>query len=259
MGRVLVMAGVDEVWRCRYCSLACVRKVLVICGLVMSGVHVPAQAGTGAELQFDVVSIKLDRSGEQRGIISIPPDGDSVIVTNAPMYRIVGFAFNFQRNDLVLGGPEWTRTERWDIEAKVAPGELKAFHALTFTQQKAMLRSVLVERCRMQAHVVKKEVPVYALVVAKGGRKLHEVQPVPGASGEVAKVWDLTRTRGEIHGRAVPMEALMYALSDASIDRQVVDRTGLKGLYDFDLLWTPDDEAGAELKAGGADTGATGS
>lgn len=162
-----------------------------------------------------------------------------MVVINAPMYRIVGFAFDFQRNDRVLGAPDWTRTERWDIEAKVAQADLEVFHALTFKQQKAMLQSVLVERCKLQAHAEKREVPVYALVVQKGGVKMHEVEATE-------LPWDLIQKHGEIHGRAVPIAALMYALSDASLERQVVDRTGLTGTYNFDVLWTPTDEPQSE-------------
>jgi uncharacterized protein (TIGR03435 family) len=209
--------------------------------------------------QFEVVSIKQNMSGEERGLLQISPSGDRVIVRNAPMYRIVGFAFDFRRNDLVEGGPEWTRTERWDIDAKVSDADIAAFHALSFVQQKAMLQQVLIDRCAMRAHVEKKEVPTYALVVAKGGLKMHEVRPdemppvVRDAKGNVVQEWDLTQKHGEVRGRAVPMEALMYGLSTASLDRQVVDHTGLKGEYNFDLAWTPEDEAGG-ADAGLADT-----
>ena len=182
-------------------------------------------------------------------MLQISPDGDRLVVTNAPMYRIVGFAFNFLRSDLVLGVPDWARTERWDIEAKVAEADLPAFHALNFVQQKAMLQQVLMERCRMQAKVEKREVPVYALAVAKSGLKMHEVQPnemspvVKDDKGQVVNEWDITQKPGEIRGRAVPMEAMMYAMSNVSLGRQIVDHTGLKGLYNFDLVWTPELEA----------------
>ncbi len=211
--------------------------------------------------QFDVVSIKLDHSGEPRGFLQISPEGDRLIVVNAPMFRIVQFAFNMQREDLVLNLPEWTRTERWDIEAKVAPADLAAFHALNLTQQKAMLQPVLMERCKMLAKVVKKEVPVFALVFAKSGLKMHELPPnempppVYDAKGNLVEDWDLVIKHGEIHGRAVPMGALMYALSNASLDRQVIDRTGLKGEYNFDLVWTPEEELDAQPKGAAANAG----
>jgi bla regulator protein BlaR1 len=226
-------------------------------GLILSAAALRAQPGVKTNLQFDVVSIKLDHSTEERGLLQIPSGGDRVIVTNVPMFRIVELAYNFQRKDLVLGAPEWAFTERWDIEAKVANADLEAFHALTFAQQESMLQSVLMSRCGLQAQVVKTEVPVYALVVAKSGLKMHEVSPseappvVHDANGKVVEDWDLTHRRGEIHGRFVPMEALLYALSDGSLGRQVIDRTGLKGRYNFDLLWTPDDQSDSQSKDAG--------
>jgi uncharacterized protein (TIGR03435 family) len=226
------------------------RQLLVLWALI--GTVSCASGQTNARpLKFDVVSIKLDKSGEPNGILQISPDGDRIIVTNAPMYRIVGFAFNFLRNDLVVGDPEWARTERWDMEAKVAEADLPAFHALDFVHKKAMLQQVLIERCKMEAKVEKREISVYALVVAKSGLKMHEVQPnemppvVRDKSGQVVSEWDISQKPGEIRGRAVPMEALMYVLSNVKLGRQIVDHTGLKGVYNFDLLWTPEEGSAA--------------
>jgi uncharacterized protein (TIGR03435 family) len=92
------------------------------------------------------------------------------------------------------------------------------------------------------------------LVIAKGGVKMHELRtsemtlPDYDAKGNLVQDWDLTMKHGEVHGRAVPIGALMYALSNASLDRQVIDRTGLTGEYNFDLTWTPEDELDAQPK-----------
>jgi uncharacterized protein (TIGR03435 family) len=229
-------------------------KLIIILGLLVGAGTASAQT-KAKPLKFDVVSIKLNRSGEPRGILQISPDGDRIIVTNAPMTRIVQFAFNFLRNDLVVGDPDWARTERWDIEAKVAESDVPAFHQLDFVQKKAMLQQVLIERCGMQAKVEKREIPVYALVVAKSGLKMHKVQPnemppvVHDKSGQVVSEWEITQKPGEIHGRAVPMEALMYVMSNVKLGRQIVDHTGLKAIYNFDLLWTP--EEGSTLTENG--------
>ena len=237
------------------------KKLLAWCAIIIAAIQAPGQSGVPPKLQFDVVSIKLDRSGAQHGYLQISPDGDRIIVVNAPMYRIVSFAFNFQRNDLVLGAPEWAHNERYDMEAKVAPADLPAFHALNFVQQKAMLQKVLIERCKMHALIQKKEIPVYALIVNKDGMKMHEIKPgdslpvVRDASGKVVDEWDLIQKHGEVHGRAVPMDAFMYALSNISVGRQVIDRTDLKGLYDFDLVWTPEEDGDGQTKGAADDTG----
>ena len=79
-----------------------------------------------------------------------------------------------------------------------------------------------------------------------------EVQPnelAPAGRDKTLSEWDLTQKPGEIRGRAVPMEAMMYAMSNVKLGRQIVDHTGLKGAYNFDLIWTPDEGSG------GADNG----
>jgi uncharacterized protein (TIGR03435 family) len=193
-------------------------------------------------LQFDVVSIKQNHSGDERGMITFAPDSDRVVVVNAPMYRIMEFAFSLQKTALVLGAPQWTYTDRWDMEAKVSAADLPVFRLLSFEEKEHMLQQVLAERCRMQASAGKKDVPVYALSVAKNGLKMHEEKPTgPG--------WDMTVKRGEIRGRAVPIEALAFNMVDASLGRPILDRTGLTGTYTFDLRWTPEDDPGKEAGA----------
>lgn len=202
-------------------------------------------------VRFDAISIKENRSGLERGGLEIPPQSDRIVVSNSPMYRIIAFAYDRQRNDLIEGLPEWTHSERWDIQAKVADEDIPAFTQLSFVQKKMMLQTVLADRCQLRAHLAKKEVPVYALEALKEGLKIHASTAAEVASAPAT--WDITVKRGQIHGRAVPMAALLYALSGVSLDRQVIDRTQLEGLYDFDLVWTPEDIA--DTHAGSTDKG----
>jgi len=202
-------------------------------------------------VRFDAISIKQNQSSLERGGVEIPPQSDRIVVSNAPMYRIVAFAYDRQRNDLIEGLPEWARSERWDIQAKVADEDIPAFTQLSFVQKKMMLQTVLADRCQMRAHLAKKEAPVYALEVLKNGLRMHSSEASEAASA--SQGWDITVKRGEIHGRAVPIAALLYALSGVSLGRQIIDRTKLEGLYDFDLVWTPEDVA--EAHPGGTDKG----
>ncbi len=197
------------------------------------------QAPVPPPIHFDAISIKENRGDAEQGGMEISPSSDRIFVTNAKMFRIIAFAYNRSRNDLIEGLPDWTRDERWDVQAKVADEDLSSFQNLTFEQKKLLLQVVLKERCNLRAHMAKKKVPVYALVVAKSGLRLHEAS-VPGKKAPAA-VWNIQVKRGEIEGHAVPMAALLYSLSGISLDRQVVDKTGLTALYDFDLKWTPDD------------------
>lgn len=198
------------------------------------------QLSTPGAIHLDVVSIKENRSGAEPGYLSIPPDGNRIVVTNSPMFRVIGFAFNRQRNDLIEGLPDWARDLRWDIEATIAEESVAAFKQMSFEQQKEVLQQVLQERCELIAHTGKEEVPVYALVVSKSGTKMKEVSPTRADAKKQG--WDMTQSAGRIDGRAIPMEALIYALSKIGLERQIIDRTGLTGRYDIALMWTPDDK-----------------
>jgi hypothetical protein len=71
-----------------------------------------ANPGTSAAVDFDVVSIKLNRSGDSRMAHSFPANGDSVTFTNVPLMMLIFYANNSDRPGKVIGLPEWTRTER---------------------------------------------------------------------------------------------------------------------------------------------------
>jgi uncharacterized protein (TIGR03435 family) len=92
------------------------------------------------------------------------------------------------------------------------------------------LRSLLADRFGLTIHRETTEQPVYALVAAKGGPKLKE-------SAEGANF--VRGGRGSITGQSVGLRMLVLNLSNV-LDRQVIDKTGLTGSYDFELKWAPD-------------------
>jgi len=85
-----------------------------------------AQTTQSLSVHLDVVSIKENHSEQEKGYLEIPPNGARIIVRNTPMFRIIGFAFNKQRNDLIEGLPQWTRDLKWDIEATIAEESILA-------------------------------------------------------------------------------------------------------------------------------------
>ena len=82
----------------------------------------------------------------------------------------------------ISGGPAWIRTERFDITAKVDEAEAQAFSKLSpydlKTQLRLMLQSLLEERFHLQVSFATKQLPLFALVVAKGGFK-RTIAPAP--------------------------------------------------------------------------------
>lgn len=220
--------------------------------------YVLAQANKES-IHFDAVSIRENNSGAEQGYMVVPPNGDRLIVKNTQMFRIIGFAFHKQRKDLIEGLPEWARDTHWDIEAVIAPESLSEFHKMSFDQQSELLKTILAGRCGLIAYETKKEVPVYDLVVSKSGLKMKEV-PAPDPEtatkrGAPSIGWDLTQRPGQIHARAITMDGFIYALSKAGLSRQVMDKTGLKGRYDINLRWTPEDAPSADQDDNGSPEG----
>jgi uncharacterized protein (TIGR03435 family) len=228
-------------------------KILFAIVLASCSLSSFAQATQPLSVHTDVVSIKENHSEEEKGYLQIPPNGSRIIVRNTPMFRIIGFAFNKQRNDLIEGLPQWTRDLKWDIEATIAQESIPVFQAMPFEEQKEVLQQILIDRCHFSAHPGEKEVPVFALTIAKYGLK---VKPVSAEETDAAPKpaaqsigWDLSQSRGKINARHLPIEGLLYALSKAGLSRQVVDRTGLTGRYDIHVEWTPDDSSGQDQDA----------
>jgi uncharacterized protein (TIGR03435 family) len=199
---------------------------------------------------FEVASVKPDRSGGTGAHIGLPPG--RFIATNVTVKVLIGFAYEGKQARLwlgdnqVSGGPSWLSSERYDVEAKVEDSLVeKGAETLPFRQRAApirlMVQSLLSDRFKLKVSHTTKELPVFALVIAKNGSKLTESthqEPM------------MTGGRGEIAGVKQSVEFLANILSwlPELEGREVIDETGLKGTYDFTLHWTPDQSQTAAFK-----------
>lgn len=156
---------------------------------------------------------------------------------NARLALVVRLAYDLQRFE--IDGPDWIDSEKFDIVAKVPPGATKR-------QLQWMLQDLLAQRFGMIAHFARKPMPMYALVVGKGALKLQASEGAgdPVVSHIYPDFKHLPRPNPPIPAhvvfRNVTMGDLAYQLSRLapdSIDRKVVDETGLAGAYDFALQW----------------------
>src|SRR4029077_10928479 len=80
-------------------------------------------------------------------------------------------------------------------------------------------------------HRETKERAVYALVVGKNGPRLHEVEAGPGRS---------LNKRNYLSAQKMSMSQLADSLS-RPVNLPVLDMTGIKGVFDIELKWAPDD------------------
>ena len=199
----------------------------------------PAAATDPRRISFDVVSIKRDKTGLGPATIQSPPNGDSITITNMSLRMMVGIAYDLPLHDQITGLPGWADTDSYDLNAKVATSDLPAFHMLLPRQRSPMLQPVLESCFHMNSHYQARELPAYALIIAKNGVKLTEVTPAIGPNG-LKDPGGIRRVgRAEIVAEGAPIANLLDVLAQ-QLGRPVVDQTGLKGNYNFTLQWTPD-------------------
>jgi uncharacterized protein (TIGR03435 family) len=195
-----------------------------------------AQSQAVQPLSFEVASIRPNNSGSRSSNTSINSSG-RFSATNVTAKILLIAAYKLQAYQ-IIGGPAWMDSDRFDIAAKA---EDKA----SAEQVAEMIRSLLADRFKMTFHHETKELPVYALLVAKNGSKL---KASTGGDNH-----DSNTLRGKITGQNIPMETVIKLLSN-QLDRLVVDRTGLAGNYDLELEWSPDASRPSADAAGAAAT-----
>jgi uncharacterized protein (TIGR03435 family) len=198
-----------------------------------------ARAATVAP--FDVISIKPhntanDSPNSQSWGMSI---NDTVLTANnVPLDMLVEFAYDVKA-DMISGLAGPVSSAHFDIEAKVVPQDGGPPPKLTGAQMQAMLILLLADRFHLKAHLQPKIMPVYDLVVAKGGPKIKLSQAERTDSN-----WNSSSSGNDkvITSKSISMSDLAQALSD-EVHRQVNDKTGLTGGADIKLKWTADEAA----------------
>ncbi|MCU1248977.1 MAG: hypothetical protein JWQ49_2006 [Edaphobacter sp.] len=191
---------------------------------------------------FDVVSVKPNKSDNNMVRIMAKPDGYAA--SNVSLKMLIQAAYGI-REDLVSGAPSWADSARFDIDAKVAGSDVDALKKLSPEQRRLILQPLLADRFKLKIHTETKQLPLYELVVAKGGSKLKEATAgdtyangIKGPDG-VGRGGLMRVGHGQLTAQAVPMTSLSNMLSQ-QLHRTVIDKTGLTGKYDLDLTWTPD-------------------
>lgn len=197
---------------------------------------------------FEVASIKPNKSDNGMMRIMYTPDG--VSYTGIPLMMLLKQTFDLE-DDRILGAPGWVSSDRFDIEAKVDAADAPRLKDLKFEQRRAMLVPLLTERFNLKFHHETRELPLYELVIAKGGTKLkevkQEVKPEDPAHPQ-PRGW-MSMSRGKLEGREVNLEPLVHMLAQ-QLGRTVQDKTGLTGNYTYLLQWTPDDEPPPMARSG---------
>jgi uncharacterized protein (TIGR03435 family) len=195
---------------------------------------------------YDVASIKPNKANDGMMRISSLPDGFSCI--NVQLKTLIANAYDI-RQDLISGGPAWVDSQGFDVEAKVSAEDVDAFKKLPGRQRNTLLQALLADRFHLKIHHETRILPMYDLIVAKGGPRLKPNPPIP-PSPDAAKDPEAARPRGMsmgpgmLQGQGLTMTAIANQLSYV-VEATVSDKTALTGDFNFELKWTPDNAAPA--------------
>jgi uncharacterized protein (TIGR03435 family) len=199
----------------------------------------PQRMAANATPAFEVATIKPSDPANRGQIITLR--GAEIITTNTTLHDLINLAYWLHPKQ-VIGGPAWAESEKFDLTGKPdAPGQPNV------DQMKMMIQKLLADRFQLKFHFEKREFPAYAIGIAKTGAKLTKSQDDPnGLPG-----WGIGRTPSgtRMTFRNSPLSQLAAILQN-SLDKPVVDQSGLSERYDFTLTFTPDPAQAALL--GGA-------
>jgi uncharacterized protein (TIGR03435 family) len=152
------------------------------------------------------------------------------------VFSLITSAYHLIMDDQLLGLPDWGRTQNFDVEAKMDPENAEVLKKLDgedrSKENAVLMQALLADRFRMKAHIEVKVLPVYNLVIAKGGLKMKEAAP------DQPSGWSMGM--GNIKGQGMLIASLVGSLSHPA-GRLIIDKTGLTGKYQVNLTWAWDD------------------
>ena len=188
-----------------------------------------------ADPSFEVATI---RPSDPNHPITEIPIGHRIVFSGATVRFLMAFIYNVHDKQIV-GAPAWLGTEQFDIEGVAnTPG------APNLPQLKIMLQKLLADRFQLRFHRGTREMAAYVLSVAKDRAKLDPSSEDSSTIGSF-----LGRPGRGMTGRNLTMVDFARLLQSGILDRPVVDRTSLRGRYDFLLTWTPDESQFTQVGA----------
>ena len=241
--------------------MVCAR--LIVLPALLFAFHGIAQT---PRIQFEVATIRLNETCVNgTGLEHLSPGRFGVECVSLRDYiRGAYGSYGIGRNPnvrppTVLGGPGWVDTDRYDIVAR-APGETGLDEMYG-----PMMRALLEDRFQLKLHTETRELPVYSLTVTRGGTKLTpskagscvaidpksvlQTPPGPNYCGR------FQMTRGAVRmadANGMTVAEFSSRVFRDSLDRPVIDRTGIAGLFDIHLEFSASEIAAA----GGVDDNA---
>lgn len=181
---------------------------------------------------FEAAAIHPDFSGNEGSVIDLEPAG-RLTVTNSTLKTLIRAAYGVQ-NDQIIGGPKWLDTDRYDIEAKTSG-------PVPQNRERPLMQNLLTDRFKLRVHRESRELTVYLLEVAKNGPLFRKNT---SGSGSIHTNHGRGKNQISVTGISIGQFAGMLA---KEMGRGIIDKTGLRGNYDFSLEWDPDQIAGSPV------------
>jgi uncharacterized protein (TIGR03435 family) len=191
----------------------------------------PAEAAS-----FEVASVKPNNTGLQSSGNNWQSSG-RLIATNVTLKSVIANAYEVRT--FQIEGPGWLDAARFDISARAPEGTPDRLRP-------AMLRTLLASRFGLVAHFETRERSVYALVALRPdgrlGPQLKKSQLVCSGGAPSGGFCGLNTSVGNAGGRIIggglPMDRVAAALANFAVDQTVINRTGLDGVFDFELQFS---------------------
>jgi uncharacterized protein (TIGR03435 family) len=250
---------IQGVWQLglRFTVLLAVAEVLVLTtpsvgaaqaalGGTVSGLAISAasQAAQAKLPEWDVVSVRPVEVQKCMQGSGWRPTADGLNFFCVSPLVVIEEAYLIREPSRILGAPDWMKSSTfYDIVAKVAGEDVAAYGKLSHDDRSRMMQSLLAERFHLKAHMEQREIPIYQMVVAKGGSKLKSATP------DEAGMASVIGHGGKIKSVDMPLTSLPTFLN-AEVGRPVVDKTALTGKYDFTLEYVPAAKAATDESGG---------
>jgi uncharacterized protein (TIGR03435 family) len=208
-----------------------------------------------------VASVKLNRSGDGNWGYN-DTQGGRFVAKNVPLKELLKEAYRVKDSQLV-GAPSWINSEHYDIQAKMDESTVAALGTMSRDQKRKqislLLQALLLDRFKLNLRRETRDLPVYVLLVAKNGPKFKETTLTPAElappdpqgppsqrpRGPIAQMM-----RGKLVMTGVPLDMFAEMLT-MQVGRVVLNQTGLKANYDFEMHWMPDESQTPAFRAAG--------
>jgi uncharacterized protein (TIGR03435 family) len=230
-------------------SLAAVPAIvaLIVAGMTSASL---VQAQPASTVTFEAASVKPNNSTDFRGSDWNFLPGGRFAASNVPLSTIIALAYNvpmYTESLRVFGGPQWIRSEKFDIQATAGEGAISPGLSVKARDDKVrlMLQSLLADRFKLVVHRQIREVLAYVVVVAKNGPKLRRAAldekdcPLVEVNNGVSCHSVIGGQGRGIHGKAISVADIL-AFAENWSDRPIVNETGIEGLFEVDTEgWMP--------------------